>query len=139
MSVACSWLIDSRRTSGGSSERAKIGTEIVRIKPATRTRTAILPMSCLERLICGYFRTRPHDGQKSLVGFAFEVHAGQGSFLGRVRICSFQTFSDRVSRSSVARKMRSEAPRRWKMSQAMATPCRYPIQTRMIILSTVKP
>ena len=138
MVVACSFPGDWTRTSGGPSERAKTGTEIVTIMVVIRIRAAILARSCFERFMRGYFRIFPQAGQVFSVVFVFGLHVGHGVVLGFVvKICSFQIFSDSVSRMIAARKMRAEAPRRWKMSQAVFTPCQCPIETRMIILVRV--
>ena len=138
MVVACSFPGDWRRTSGGPSERAKTGTEIVAIRLATIIKAAILPMSCFERFMRGYLRIFPHAGHEFSLVFVFGLHSWHGVALGFVvKICSFQIFSDRASRMIAARKMRAEAPRRWKMSQAVFTPCQCPIETRRIILRRV--
>ena len=138
MVVACSFPGDWTRTSGGPSERAKTGTEIVSIRIVAMINAAILPMSCFERLMRGYFRIFPHAGHEFCLVFACGLHTAHGVVLGFVvKICSFQIFSDSDSRMIAARKMRTEAPRRWNMSQAMFTPCQCPIETRRIILVRV--
>lgn len=138
MLVACSFPGDWARTSGGPSDRAKTGTEIVTIRLVIMIRAAILPMSCFERLIRGYFKIFPQAGQESLLVLVSELHTEHGVALDfAVKICSFQIFSDRKSRMIAPRKMSTEAPKRWKMSQATFTPCQCPIETRITILMMV--
>ena len=115
---------------------AKTGTEIVIIRIVAMINAAILPKSCSVRFMCGYFRIFPHAGHE--FSLSFGLHTVHGVSLGFVvKIWSFQIFSDSDSRMIAARKMRAGAPRRWKMSQAVFTPCQCPIETRRIILRRV--
>ena len=87
-------------------------------------RTAnILPMSGLDVLMFGYFRSLPHPRQKfcfCLMLFSQYEHGFGLDFV--VRIWIFRSFSDNGSRIRVPRRMRTQPPKRWNTPMAASMP-----------------
>ena len=138
VAVVCSFPSVFTRTCGGCTDKAKTGTESVTIIPVAIINMTILPMSCLERLTFGYFRSFPQVWQEFSLVFVFESHIVHGVTVGFVvKIWSFNIFSDRDSIMIDPRKMRTGAPNRWKTSQATFTPCQNPSETRVVIRKMV--